>query len=116
MLKTLELLKHKLIKGSEISDFKQGEDFYFLKIKAILTDNSELYIKEYVSEKEYLYSYHWQDENGNMRIRGDNSPHHKHIKTFPHHKHTPKIEESKEMSMEDVLRIIEEKMKGQSFL
>ena len=35
----------------------------------------------------------------------------KHLKTFPHHKHTPKIEESKEMSMEDVLRVIEEKLK-----
>jgi len=56
MLKTLELLKRKLIKSYEVLDFKQGEDFYFLKIKAILIDNNELHIREYVSEKEYLYS------------------------------------------------------------
>jgi len=95
VLKTLELLdKSKIIKQYEILDFKQGEDFYFLKIKAILLDNSNLYIRKYISKKVYLYSYHWQDENRNLRIRWDNSPHHKYIKTYPHHKHTPKIEES----------------------
>ncbi len=82
MLKTLELLKSKLIKGYDILDFKQGEDFYFLKIKAVLIDNSVLHVREYASEREYLYSYHWQDEKGSLRIRWDNSPHHKHIKTF----------------------------------
>ena len=110
MLKTLELLKSKLVKSYELLDFKQGEDFYFLKLKAILIDNSELYIKEYISEKDYLYSYHWQDEKGSLRIRWDNSPHHKHIKTFPHHKHMPKIGESNELSLEAVLRVIEEKL------
>jgi len=40
----------------------------------------------------------------------DNSPHHQHIKTFPHHKHTQKIEESKEISLEDILKLIEEKL------
>jgi hypothetical protein len=111
MLKTLELLKNKFIESYEILDFKQGEDFYFLKLKAILIDNSKLHIREYVSEKEYLYSYHWQDEKGSLRIRWDNSPHHKHIKTFPHHKHTPKIVESNELSLEEVLRVIEERLK-----
>ena len=110
MLKTLELLKNKLVEGYEIIDFKQGEDFYYLKLKAVLIDRSELHIREYVSDKEYLYSYHWQDENGSLRIRWDNSPHHKHIKTFPHHKHTPKIEESEEVSLEDVLGVIEKKV------
>ena len=111
MLKTLESLKHKLIKSYEILDFKRGEDFYFVKIKGILVDNSELHIREYVSENDYLYSYHWQDEKGSLRIRWDNSPHYKHIKTFPHHKHTPQIEESQEMCLDDALRVIEEKLK-----
>jgi hypothetical protein len=74
-------------------------------------------MREYVSEIDYLYSYHWQDENGSLRIRWDNSPHHRHITTFPHHKHTtPKIEESKEIGLEDVLSVIEEKLKRTSFL
>ena len=111
MLKTLESLKSKIIKSYEVLDFKKGEDFYFLKIKATLIDRSELHIREYVSEKEYLYSYHWQDEKYSLKIRWDNSPHHRHLKTFPHHKHTLKIEESKEVSLEDVLKVIERKLK-----
>ena len=111
MLRTLELLdKSKVIKEYEILDFKQGENFYFLKIRAVLLDDSELYIRKYVSKKVYLYSYHWQDENGVLRIRWDNSPHHEYIKTFPHHKHTQKIEESKEISLEDALTLIEKKL------
>jgi len=101
--KTLELLdKSKIIKGYDVLDFKQGEDFYFLRIKAILTDSSELCVREYISNEDYLYSYHWQNENGNLRIRWDNSP---------HHKHTPKIEEFREVSFESVLKLIEEKLK-----
>ncbi len=111
MLKTLELLKHKLCTSYEVLDFKQGEDFYYLKIKAMLVDKSELHIREYVTEADYLYSYHWQDSNGALRIRWDNSPHHRQIKTYPHHKHTPELEESYEVGFEDVLRIIEGKLK-----
>ncbi|MEX2704394.1 MAG: DUF6516 family protein [Candidatus Freyrarchaeum guaymaensis] len=110
MLKTLELLSsHRLIKKSELLDFKQGEEFYYLRIKAILTDGSELHIREYVSKTKYLYSYHWQDNKGKLIIRWDNSPHHKHLKTFPHHKHTPHLEESTETSLEEVLKIIEKR-------
>jgi hypothetical protein len=114
MLKTLELLKHKLFISYEVLDFKQGEDFYYLKIKAVLVDNSELHIREYVTEADYLYSYHWQDLNGTLRIRWDNSPHHRQIRTFPHHKHTPELEESFEVGLEDILRIIEARIKGNS--
>jgi hypothetical protein len=35
----------------------------------------------------------------------------KHIKTFPHHKHTPKIEESEDVGLEEVLKVIEVKLK-----
>jgi len=108
VLRTLELLdKNKVIKKYEVLDFKQGENFYFLKIKAVLLDDSELYIRKYVSKKVYLYSYHWQDENGVLRIRWDNSPHHEYIKTFPLHKHTQEIEDSKEGILEDVVKLIE---------
>ncbi len=111
MLKTLELLKHQLFTSYEILDFKQGEDFYYLKVKAMLVDKSELHIREYVTEAGYLYSYHWQDANGTLIIRWDNSPHHHQIRTFPHHKHTPELEESYEVDFEDVLKIIERRLK-----
>lgn len=47
MLKTLESIQNNVIKSYEILDFKSGESFHFLKIKAVLIDDSELHIKEY---------------------------------------------------------------------
>lgn len=45
MLKTLELLnKHEIIKSYEIQDFRQGPDFYFLKVRADLNNSTVLYI------------------------------------------------------------------------
>jgi len=45
-------------------------------------------------------------------VDGNNAPHYKNIKTFPHHKHTKKgIEESFETTLEDVLSVIEKKIK-----
>jgi len=68
MLRTLELLKESsAVRSYKILDFKQGKNFYFLKVKARLVDGSELYIREFVSEKEFIYSYHWQDEKGKLR-------------------------------------------------
>ena len=109
MLKELELLKSsKIVKNYEVMDFKDGENFYFLKIKAVFIDNSILHIKEFNSTERYIYSFHWQDEKGNLIIRWDNAPHHKHLKTFPHHKHIKnKVEESDVVDLSDVLNYIE---------
>ena len=50
MLKTLELLeKSKIVKSYEVLDFKKGKDFYYLKIRAVLIDDSILHIREFVS-------------------------------------------------------------------
>jgi hypothetical protein len=46
-----------------------------------------------------------------LRIRWDNSPHHSDLGTFPDHKHSPELEESKEMSLEEVLKEIKENLK-----
>ena len=106
MLKTLELLQDDLIKGYEILDFKSGGRFYYLKIRAALVDGSELHIREFFSSDAFLYSYHWQDEKGSLKIRWDNSPHHSHLRTYPHHRHAPELEDSREMSLEEVLQEI----------
>lgn len=110
MRPTLESLHDELVKSFEILDFKSGEHFYFIKVKAILEDDSQLHVKEYNSLDSYLYSYHWQKADGSLRIRWDNAPHHRDLRTFPDHKHTPELEESKEMSLKEVLEEIKEKM------
>lgn len=110
MLRTLELLRDEIFKSHEVIDFKSGENFYFLKIKAEIIDGSELHIKEYISTEDSLYSYHWQDKDGSLRVRWDNSPHHREIRTFPHHRHTPELEESEEVSLEDAIKVIKGKL------
>ncbi|MGD0951376.1 MAG: hypothetical protein ABR985_03125 [Methanotrichaceae archaeon] len=47
MRRTLESLQDELVKSFEILDFKSGERFYFIKVKAVLKDDSQLHIKEY---------------------------------------------------------------------
>jgi hypothetical protein len=78
---------------------------------ACVTDQSQLFIREFVSDSSYLYSYHWQDKNGQLIIRWDNAPHHTKLRTHPHHKHTPQLEESTEMNLEDILKIVNQRVK-----
>jgi len=109
MLKILQLLRaSRSVKTFKVLDFKQGRDFYYLRLEAVLTTGEVLYIREYVSTSGRMYSYHWQDRRGTLICRWDNAPHYKELKTFPYHKHTPKgVEESLETDLEDVLREIE---------
>lgn len=111
MLNILKLLKtSNIISQYHILDFKQENDFFYFKILINLTNNSELHVKEYSSSIERNYSYHWQDKEKNLVVRWDNAPHHKDLKTAPHHKHTPILEESFEISLEDVLAFIEKRI------
>ncbi|MHA1381366.1 MAG: toxin-antitoxin system TumE family protein [Candidatus Helarchaeota archaeon] len=108
MQKALKLLKSSnAVKKYDIIDYKQGLDFSYFKINVELIDNSLLFIKTYISKIDYLYSYHWQDQQNNLIIRWDNAPHHKKLSTFPHHKHTPDLKESMEIELEDILKVIE---------
>ena len=50
MLKTLKLIEtSEIVKSYEIQDFKESKDFYFLKLRIILIDDSILYVREYIS-------------------------------------------------------------------
>lgn len=82
------------------------------KARIELTDNSRLFIKEYVFENnERKYSYHWTNSTGNLICRWDNSGHWPNIHTFPHHKHIGEnVFESMEISIDDILRVIFDKL------
>lgn len=111
MQKILKLFKKiSIIVNYTIKDFRSGIDFYYYKAELDLKGESKLYIREFISKDEHNYSYHWQDKNGQLIIRWDNSPHHKSISTFPHHKHNPEIAKSFETNLESVLRYIEKKL------
>jgi len=112
MLKIFQSLKeNKIIKKYEVLDFKQGDNFYYIKIKSILINQSILTIREYNSINECIYSYHWQKKNNKLIYRWDNAPYHKKLKTFPYHRHSPnKVEESDEIYLEEILKIIEKNL------
>ena len=112
MRKTLKLLQDsKAVKKFEILDFKSGKGFCYLKAKADIKNNTELYVREYMGVGEEKYSYHWQEKKGKLITRWDNAPHQK-VKTFPHHKHFSDgtVVESYEIRLEKVLKFIEMKL------
>ena len=48
MLRTFELLQNSIaVKRFEILDFKSAEKIYYLKIRADIKNNAELFIREY---------------------------------------------------------------------
>ena len=81
--------KHKkLIKSWSVSEFDQDGPNTRFKGTIIFFDESVLHIKQIIiGELTFKYAYHWQDREGNLICRWDNSPHWPNIVTYPHHKH-----------------------------
>ncbi len=93
----------------EVLEFRQHETAFYWKLKIMFSDNSVLFTKEYISESVRKYSFHWQTEQGDLKVRWDNAPHFPHIRTHPHHKHISteeNVAESYDISLEDVLTYI----------
>lgn len=112
MLKTLELLeKSKIVKSYEVLDFKKGKDFYYLKIRAVLIDDSTLHIREFVSPDDRSYSYNWIDKNVLSSVGGITPLTTKTLKRFLITS-TQKngVEDSFETTLEDVLSLIEKEI------
>jgi len=101
------------IENYEIIDYKHWSTGFYYKLKAIFTDESALFAKEYFDSNERNYSFHWQQKDSHLICRWDNAPHHKSIATFPHHKHCHDgIYESKEISLVEVLKTIRQQFKS----
>ncbi len=105
-----------LIKSFHVYQYEQEGEIVRFKAELTFTDKSKLVVKEYVFEnKERKYAYHWTDVIGNLICRWDNANHWPDISTFPHHKHIKEdIFESIEISIDDVLRMISEKLEHKS--
>ena len=84
-----------------------------LKARLIFIDGSTLRVKDYHFGDQRKYAYHWTNVKGKLIIRWDNAPHWPWISTFPHHKHVgsaENLEPSLEMSLVEVLTVIEGKI------
>jgi len=109
IIKSLE--KSKIVKDYEVLTFEVFDGGFYIKIKAMLINETELYIREYSDITERYYSYHWQDSNKRLLMRWDNSKHHKYIETYPHHLHKDdNVLPSYSISCEEILKIIENKI------
>jgi len=59
--------------------------------------------------KKIRYAYHYQNKDGEIIFRYDNSPHYPDINTYPHHKHVgSQIEPAEIHDLSEILREIEE--------
>jgi len=105
-----------IIKKTEIIAYEFEENQVRIKIALELTDDSRLIIKDYKFRNNVRkYSYHWMDNNGELRIRWDNAPHWETISTFPHHRHVDSTENiifSIETDIESVLDYIKKILTG----
>lgn len=101
-----------IITDYSVSEYKRYGQAASLAANLKFKDNSSLHIKDYLFiDGKRKYSYHWQDANGQLIIRWDNSPHHKELSTFPHHRHLSKeVSISNERTVKDVLIVIKNAM------
>ncbi len=92
----------------DILDHRTWKTGSYIRLKAVMRDGSELAVREYVSETDRKYSFHWQSGDGTLRVRWDNAPHHPALSTHPDHKHVAGIAEaSTQISLDDVLAEIQ---------
>jgi hypothetical protein len=64
-----------------------------MRVRVTLVDGGVLEFSEYVERTDEggmqvtVYSYHWEDAEGNLVRRWDNTPHFPNLPGFPHHIH-----------------------------
>lgn len=108
----LEQFRHIITAVNVMSDRHEAR-LSELKIRCVLIDASVLVYADTILPRleKRKYAFQWMNADGSLRVRWDNAPHHPHITTYPHHKRVgdeASIEASEEMSLDAVLRTIEE--------
>lgn len=107
------LENNKIVKNYDVIDYRRWDNGQYLNLRIEFIDRSILVLKEYQEKQLRNYSYHWQDENNRLIIRWDNAPHYPNHLSFPHHKHYPdRLAESREISFNEVLHLIEKQIKS----
>ena len=100
-----------VVQSYKIIDYKAWSTGSYIKMTIMISNGSVLHVREYNDERERHYSFHWQDPQSVLLMRWDNAPHHSHLSTFPHHKHHyQSVEESTDISLEEVLQHIEARL------
>jgi hypothetical protein len=90
-VKALIVMNPKIVHWTALREEVQG-DTGLIRYKLMLHDGDQIEMFEYFrimdeSLNVLKYSFHWQNANGELRIRWDNAPHHPEVHTHPHHVH-----------------------------
>ena len=108
----------KLVQAWSVREFDRVGPNLRFKGKVIFIDDSVLFIRQVVlGETTFKYAYHWQNREGQLISRWDNSPHWPEVATYPHHKHIMKgneivVRESHGGDLEQIFEEIAKKMHG----
>jgi hypothetical protein len=95
----------------EVLELIDEDSVKLIKIKAVLKGNCLLYITELHTKNYQKYSYHCQNNDGNLIARWDNKPHWKNMDTYPYHMHeNDQVLPSHRVTITDVLDQIEKKI------
>ena len=87
-----ELLnRSSVVRSQDIQFDKRTSTKGYIRGNVYFRDNSMLHFREFVNTSDgidrVVYAYYYQDKNGVMGFRYDNTPHFRHLPTAPHHKH-----------------------------
>ena len=105
------LKKSAIVLDVEVLELVDEDSVKLIKIKAVLKENRLLFITELHTKDYQKYSYHCQNNDGDLIVRWDNKPHWKDMSTYPHHKHeNDQVSPSHRVKIVDVLDHIEKKI------
>ncbi|MDP2681729.1 MAG: DUF6516 family protein [Deltaproteobacteria bacterium] len=109
--KTIEEFSDIVASFSVLEHKRYGSGMSFAA-KIRFVNESVLHIRDYLFlDGRRKYSYHWQDVEGNLISRWDNSHHHKEVPTYPHHRHiSGEITESHEWNIREILKVVSDRI------
>jgi len=80
------------VENPHVAFEKRAEMVGFIRGEITFTDSSMLHFRELVDLRQpmrlIMYAYHYQNAEGALVFRYDNTAHHMNVDTFPHHKHS----------------------------
>jgi len=84
-----------------------------LRVKVNFAGGSVAELFEYVTISDEIlclskYSFHWQDDQGKLKCRWDNAPHHPDLPNAPHHRHNADESVNGILQPTDMLNILKE--------
>ncbi|MEM7655305.1 MAG: DUF6516 family protein [Bacteroidota bacterium] len=71
------LPNHPLVEEWKVLENRKWQTGHYYKLRITLPDQSVFQATEYKDEADRSYSFHWQDKEGNLRLRWDNAPHYR---------------------------------------